>query len=39
MLPKKITDHVGVVGYGARLDAAVMMATKRLLLIKYYLII
>jgi hypothetical protein len=38
MLPKKITDHTGVAGYGARLDAVVMMTTKRILLIKYYLI-
>jgi hypothetical protein len=38
VLPKKITDHAGIAGYGARLDAAVMMTTKRILLIKYYLI-
>jgi hypothetical protein len=31
-------DHSGVAGYGARLDAASMMTTKRILLIKYYLI-
>jgi hypothetical protein len=31
-------DHASVAGYGARLDAAVMMTAKRILLIKYYLI-
>jgi hypothetical protein len=35
---KKITDHTGVAGYGARLDATIMMATQRILLIKFYLI-
>jgi hypothetical protein len=38
VLPKKITDHAGVAGHGARLDAAVMLTAKRILLIKYYLI-
>jgi hypothetical protein len=38
VLPKKITDHAGVAGYGARLDVVIMLATKRILLIKYYLI-
>jgi len=38
VLPKKITDHAGVAGYGARLDAAVMLTAKRILLIKFYLI-
>jgi hypothetical protein len=38
VLPKNITDHAGVAGYGARLDTVVMMTTKRILLIKYYLI-
>jgi hypothetical protein len=38
LLKKKITDHAGVAGYGARLDAAVMMTTQRILLIKFYLI-
>jgi hypothetical protein len=31
MLTKKITDHTGVVGYGARLDAAVMLTATRIL--------
>jgi hypothetical protein len=31
-------DHTGVAGYGARLDAAVMLTAKRILLIKFYLI-
>jgi hypothetical protein len=35
---KNITDHAGVAGYGARLDAAVMLTAKRILLIKFYLI-
>jgi hypothetical protein len=35
---KKITDHAGVAGYGARMDAAVMLTAKRILLIKFYLI-
>jgi hypothetical protein len=38
VLPKKITGHAGVVGYEARLDAAVMLTAKRILLIKFYLI-
>jgi hypothetical protein len=38
VLPKKITDHAGVAGYGARLDAAVMLTVTRILLIKFYLI-
>jgi hypothetical protein len=38
VLPKKITDHAGVAGYRARLDAAVMLTAKKILLIKYYLI-
>jgi hypothetical protein len=31
-------DQAGVVGYGAKLDAAVMVTAKRILLIKFYLI-
>jgi hypothetical protein len=31
VLPKKITDQAGVAGYGARLDAAVMVTAKRIL--------
>jgi hypothetical protein len=31
-------DHAGVAGRGARLNAAVMLATQRVLLIKFYLI-
>jgi hypothetical protein len=38
VLSKKITDHAGVAGCGARLDAAVMLTVKRILLIKFYLI-
>jgi hypothetical protein len=38
VLPKKITDQAGVTGYGARLDATVMLTAKRILLIKFYLI-
>jgi hypothetical protein len=38
VLTKKITDQAGVAGYGARLDAAVMVTAKRILLIKFYLI-
>jgi hypothetical protein len=38
VLPKKITDQAGVASYGARLDAAVMVTAKRILLIKFYLI-
>jgi hypothetical protein len=38
VLPKKITDQASVAGYGARLDAAVMMTAKRILLIKFCLI-
>jgi hypothetical protein len=36
--PKKITDQASVAGYRARLDAAVMVTAKRILLIKFYLI-
>jgi hypothetical protein len=35
---KKITDQAGVAGYGARLDVVIMLATQRVLLIKFYLI-
>jgi hypothetical protein len=38
VLSKKITDHTGVAGYGAMLDAAVMLTATRILLIKFYLI-
>jgi hypothetical protein len=31
-------DQAGVAGSGARLDAAVMVTAKRILLIKFYLI-
>jgi hypothetical protein len=31
-------DQAGVTGYGARLDVAVMLTAKRILLIKFYLI-
>jgi hypothetical protein len=30
--------YMGVAGYGARLDAAVMLATQRVILTKFYLI-
>jgi hypothetical protein len=36
--PKRSQDHASITGYGARLDAVIMLATQRIILIKFNLI-